>query len=280
MKYTFLLGFLLLSGGFLYAGDGASGVLFVMASRDSIKEKLPAGWPDLPYPLSNDDYDGLWVVAKIYEESNAHKAGLQEGDIVFRLQNKAVKGPEDFSSIRDQINEGETIKIGVKRLSHEPRPKWTTKTISFKAISEDVMEKYQHELDAVREEIEEARSPLEFTYKAGFLRANAIGIPEMHFTVTNATEVPVEAVEVVVLCFDAFGERVTFGGTNQHTEKLELTVAPGKTTDGMTTLNLFSDTTVALLYISRIKFADGEQWSQTEADAKKHKRLLPAKGVN
>jgi hypothetical protein len=99
---------------------------------------------------------------------------------------------------------------------------------------------------------------------------NAIGLPELNFGVMNPGDVPVEAFDMHVECYNSFDEPVVgISGTNTTTIAVSDRLHPGGEKFGSVQLSLHRTTSKAKVRVSRVKLINGEVWSQTrdEADA-------------
>lgn len=114
--------------------------------------------------------------------------------------------------------------------------------------------------------------------RGAMLRMNVINIPDLVVKVENKTDIAINAYSIKAECFNRFDERVNgisgsnvFGGLSQDT------LRPGGSELGSWQLSLHRNTAYAHVWIARIKFADGTEWTQTKDEAMARNNLVRAK---
>jgi hypothetical protein len=99
---------------------------------------------------------------------------------------------------------------------------------------------------------------------------NVINIPQLSIKVQNTTDQIVEAFEVDAECYDKFGDKVSLLGRGNLFRGLSQDkVKAGAVQRIDWPLSLQQNTAVADVWISRVKLADGTEWTQTKEEAKK-----------
>ncbi len=71
--------------------------------------------PDLARRFNIPDGGGGIVVVAVDAQSEADKAGIEEGDLVLEINHKQVKTVEDYQQYIDDVKEGETISLLIQR---------------------------------------------------------------------------------------------------------------------------------------------------------------------
>lgn len=116
------------------------------------------------------------------------------------------------------------------------------------------------------EELIEKNGPLDF--EAGGLHPNAINIPALTLVLRNRSSKSVVAYTIAVECKDRFDNpAVEIKKDNIYRGISQTTVPAGAKDKGTWTLNLHRNATKLRVWVTRARFADGTEWSQTDADA-------------
>jgi hypothetical protein len=107
---------------------------------------------------------------------------------------------------------------------------------------------------------------------------NVIGVPVVVLEVLNNSDMPVTAVVFEIECSNGFGEPVTWPGQgNIHRGIYQSTIERKAKVKIEATLNLRQTTSQVTAWVTRIKFQDGSEWSQTRQEAEANGRTMSIK---
>lgn len=247
--------------------EGKAGILFLPKSRDEFIQT----YKEIPAFFKGDVF---YVVSGFTEGSNAMEAGMREGDVLFRRGSTLIKTKEDFEkSSPDDLQAGDEISYVLKRYKNIGRDgKWENVSVKFQAMKKSDWEAANQKRNQEREKIRERLGPLPIV-TIGIGR-NAINIPVIVIGFQNNTEKEIVGVKFTIECFDSFGTPVTWPGQdNRHHGIYQQSIAPGEKVRVEATLNLRQNTTKANCWIRSVAFRGGDEWSQTEEEAKRNERI-------
>lgn len=100
-----------------YSRNGKEAVTeAVLITRNEVdnEDKEPEGFLGVS-PKGNDDEDKPGVAVTITKNSGAEKAGLQNGDVIFQLDDTPISDFEDVSDFMDYTKPGEKIRVTYER---------------------------------------------------------------------------------------------------------------------------------------------------------------------
>jgi hypothetical protein len=100
------------------------------------------------------------------------------------------------------------------------------------------------------------------------LNPNVINLPQLVVLAKNNTTTTVEAYTVSAECFNNFDEPVKdLAGNNVFTGISQAAIPAGQQAKASWQMSLHRNTAYAKVWISRVRFADGTEWHQTQKEA-------------
>lgn len=206
------------------------------------------------------------VVGPLSEALRREEQGLKDATKA-RDRDRIASAKLKVSAAKKQLNERKQLTL----------PEWlriARERLAFEKQEREAVEKQRQESAASRAEAAKTR-PLAIVGTK--LVRNVIGLPELTVRVENLTDQPVEAFTVDAECFNKFDEPVKapFKG-NVFSGMSQSTVAPGAKENSTWQLSLHGGTGYAKVWLSRVRFADGKELTQTKEEAAQCKGLFKA----
>lgn len=197
------------------------------------------------------------------------------------IKNAATaKDAEQLKTLRQELKAAKEALAEAKSKKHadyvaeaeEKIRKWRASTANYAEQTRKEEKRKQQEAKELAEAKAKA-GPVFIDFAA--VQRNQIGLPELHLWVSNTTGNEIEAFEVEAECFNSFDEPVKdLTGSNVFKGVCTTTLNPREESSVSWQLSLHGGTTRAIVWVKRVKLADGEVWSQTRAEAEKKKRGL------
>lgn len=247
--------------------EGKVGIIFLPKTR----EEFIQTYKELPAFFKGEVF---YVVSGFIEGSNAKEGGVREGDVLFRRDSTLIKTKEDYEkSLPDDLQAGDEVSYVLKRYRNIGRDgKWENVSVKFQAMKKSDWDAANRTRDREREKTRERLGPLPIV-TIGIGR-NAINIPVIVIGFQNNTDKEIVGVKFTIECFDSFGNPVTWPGQdNRHHGIYQQSIAPGEKVRVEATLNLRQNTTKANCWIRSVAFRGGDEWSQTDEEAKQNERI-------
>jgi hypothetical protein len=222
------------------------------------------------------------LVNDVPSGSPASTGGLHGVDIIYAIDDTPIQTIEDYVWATRSMKIGQPYKILVERISDEeppskPSPKPRTphnpsnqakkSTASKARWEEKVLTVVPLSMAEVTKAMKNA-PPLKL---AGGILENSIGVPIVEIGGRNLTDKAITAFVVELQCFDRFEKPVLgFGGTKSnkvpaiYQETIKAKSAFVGADDIRVTLNGYETATVVKIYLKKVKFDDGSEWSSDE----------------
>jgi hypothetical protein len=101
------------------------------------------------------------------------------------------------------------------------------------------------------------------------IRENSIGVPEVTIEVGNTSDRTIEAYDVEIECFDAFGEPVKLLGDNIFRGTSDDVIEESYVEESTWMLAVQQTTTRVAVRVTRVKPSYGQVWEQTREEAER-----------
>lgn len=190
------------------------------------------------------------------------------GALKARGELRAAK--ESLSKIKSRRIEGY---IENARLKVQQREEAAARQREAAAIRDEREERQR--LDAERnaklraKAMEERRKSGPVFIENAVVALNVINIPELNFSVTNATNDTVEAFDIEAECFNAFDEPVNdMLGSNVFSATCQDAMRPNANKVMSVQMSLHRGTGKAFVRVTRVKLGSGEVWTMSRDKAK------------
>lgn len=223
-----------------------------LASMTALADQEPDAPPDRPAAVMSDE-DQKTIKAE-RERKMAELAGdVKEAERRRKVASQS-KNPAALKKARDEVAFAKKQVNAYQKMSDDY---WLTRA----------KERATLEAQARAEEAEQLRDrPL--VIEALGLYPNVINLPELAVRVRNQSGKRVEAFTVSAECFNKFDEPVgDFKGNNVYSGIAQTGIADRDTARFTWQLSLHRNTARVRVWVTRARFSDGTEWSQTKAEA-------------
>jgi hypothetical protein len=161
----------------------------------------------------------------------------------------------------------------------QPVSHWLEQAEIDREIQEKEAAKAVEESKQARErqeaEFQEIKKHRPLSIEALGLNPNVINLPQLVVVTKNNTTTPVEAYTVSAECFNKFDEPVNdLAGNNVFAGISQTRIPAGQQDKGSWQMSLHRNTAYARVWITRVKFADGNEWHQTKQEALGRKKAI------
>lgn len=205
--------------------------------------------------LAAPSWAGGVLIVGVGMGSPAHKAGVEELDVITSINGTHVPDTDTFVRLVSELQVGKTARLVVRRMGERkgtrPRP-WVVKTIVV--------------TPETRQDVLAANSACPLELVSARLRYNVIDQPTVSVTVKNKAAQDVVAFSVAIHCWDRFDKPVVhpmlrddnvFRGISQRT------IAPSKTEgeDSAWTLHMHDNTAKVKIILTKVKLDDNTEWT-------------------
>jgi hypothetical protein len=197
------------------------------------------------------------IVSKIYDDSPAEKTELNIGDVVVRVNGRAVVNKDLYLKARAACKAGESVKLEFLRYQRTVRGKRQVVT----------WQRHKTELVAVEDDPKKELKPAcPLRIKSVAFGMNVIGEVTMGVEVESRGD-SVTAFETAADCRDGFGRPVGAWGLDdgQHEGLCQHAVSPGENYTAEWALHGRDATKEATVRISHVKLGDGTEWVRPKA---------------
>lgn len=254
--------------GKVHGDPGCTGVLFRWLPTGFNKESWER-FGKLPFPLTKKEYEVVAFVSEIIPESLAEDAGLMVNDILVHTNTSpdGIKTMEDIEAEEaklENLEEGEVLKWRIRR-KDKRTGRWSFKDVEFKAIKKELGEDLNKKAERMNAGLPVSGEPLIIKSISG-LGGDRHG-PGGFIKLENISKKVVDAVEVVIYCFNDFDEPVQgpLGESCAINIPCQEDIGPGCT--GRFYAQLHQGTTYIEVWVKRLIFTDQEEWRQSRRDA-------------
>lgn len=118
------------------------------------------------------------------------------------------------------------------------------------------------------QQAKEIKSTRPLSFKGAVLRRNVISLPELWVTMVNNTDIHIEAYTITAECFTKFDEPVrAINGSTTFAGMSQTKIAPKADETSHWQMSLYRSTGYVNVWVSRIKYANGTEWTQTRDEA-------------
>ena len=191
------------------------------------------------------------IIIRIIEDSPAEKAGLRELDFLFKINGQSVRDMNELNMVLNKIGAGHQVLADYFRLI-QPRGqqlKWKRqKTFITPVASQEIV-------------CQPGECPLQI--KDAIITHNSIDEPVLIVNLLNTGAIDIEAYYLEILCFNKFDEPVLgLNESNRISAIGQNTIQPFEKISQTITLHFRDTVGKAKIYITRIKFKNGDQWTR------------------
>jgi hypothetical protein len=204
--------------------------------------------------LAAPSWLGGVLIVRLGMDSPAHKAGVEELDVITSINGTHVRDTDTFVRLVSELQVGKPARLGVRRMGerkgNRPRP-WVAKNVVV--------------TPETRQDVLAANSACPLELVSARLRYNVINQPTVSVTVKNKAAQNVVAYSVAIHCWDRFDKPVVHSmlrDDNVVRGISQRTIAPGRTEgkDSAWTLHMHDNTAKVKIVLTKVKLEDGTEW--------------------
>lgn len=210
------------------------------------------------------DRAGL-IVTSVTAEGPGQLGGVQFLDILTHVQNTPVRDQQTLQQAMIGVVGRDSISVRVQRRAVKGKAvTWQPETLTIRPIPRSEAAKRERQA----KEREKQAGPLRIL--AGGIGKNALKNPTAILKLRNASDRDVIAYTVDVECYNNFDEPVKgLDGSHVFRGISQDRLMRGDEDTAEWSLDFQRTTTKIVAHVSRVKFADGEEWNVKDDEAKK-----------
>lgn len=254
------------------------GIEFLRTNQAELSKHIDVKGMKIPSYMRG--FEDVYLVKDFLPLSKATESGIQRNDLLFKA-GSLIKTTADFEEMADSLAGQSEVELTFKRIVGEGQTRrFSTKAVTLKLSTDQEVANYLKEMQ-IKKEAEEKRmaerrkalGPLPID-RIG-MKGNAIGVPVVTIGVWNNSQQIIEAAEYKIECLDSFNRPVkAIAGGNTANVIWQGFMKPEESKLLEYTLNLRETTRKIAVWVTRIKYGNGTEWSQTKEQAERDKRLV------